>query len=127
MAFFPALSSAPVSYDYVSSDNTTLVEKIRCTQPLITVYPGVVTPLPIEVAPNEAVGAYLLCNSADETILTGIDGVVARVKASEYFEPGTPFAKVSVVVKPLYPESSDVFIEIPIEVDYTSTIPEPLD
>lgn len=122
--FSPVPPQTP--YNPTLIDNTTLVEKIRCTQPLITVYPGVVTPLPIEVAPNEAAGAYLLCDSTDKTVLTGIDGVFACVRASEYFEPGTRSAEASVIVKPLHPESSDVFIEVPIEVDYTVTIPEPL-
>lgn len=123
-----SFSSSPAYYplQFANDDNTTPVEKIRCTQPLITVYPGVKTSLPIEVTPNEAIGAFLLCDSSDETVLTGIDGVIAYVRASECSEPGVSSAKVSVIVRPLYPKSSDVFIEVPVEVDYTAPIPESL-
>ncbi len=101
------------------------VEGIRCTQPLITVYPGITTKLPIEVFPENAVEAYLLCDSSDQDVLRGIDGTDVRVRASEQSDPGISSTTVVVTVKPLNPASPNVSIEVPVEVDYTAIIPEP--
>lgn len=125
-AFFPtAPSSEPKITVQPSIDSNIPVEGIRCTQPLITVYPGVTTPLPIEVWPENAVGAFLLCDSSDRDVLRGIAGSVVQVRASEQSDPGVTSAKVVVTVEPLNPASSDVSIEVPVEVDYKAIIPEP--
>lgn len=127
MAFSPTASSPePKTTLQPSIDSSIPVEGIRCTQPLITVYPGITTPLPIEVFPKNAVGAYLLCDSSDQDVLRGIGGTVVQVRASEQSDLGISSTKVVVTVEPLNPASPDVFIEVPIEVDYTAIIPKPL-
>lgn len=129
IAFFPAPSPSQVEvndYLFESKSANVLVEELISTQPEVTVYPGVVTPLPIEVLPSEAHDAYLLCASSDNIVLRGIDGTVARVKAMDDFEPSEPRTEVIVTVTPLYSAPSNPSIEVPVVVDYTATIPEPL-
>lgn len=122
----PSSRDQPKIDDYPSNKSNVPVEKIAVEHSPLTIYPGVATTLPIVIRPDEAVGTYLYCNSSDSNILYATDGYEPKVEAWDNHDPDTTTATVTVTVTPQNRATSDVYVEVPIIVDYTGTLPMPL-
>lgn len=125
LAFFPtAPHSVPETTNYLSI-NSVPVEEIISEKSPFTVYPGLTVLLPLDISPDEADGTFLYCSSSDSDILYTEDGNKAWIKALEISDPKVPEAKVTVTVTPQNRASSDVFVEVPVIVDYRTYVSEP--
>lgn len=109
---------------YALQDNLPTVTELKCSVLKVTIRPGVYTPLPIEINPPEARGNYLFCNSSDNSILYGMGGNEVRVYAFDDIDADASPVTVIVTVTAQNRASSDIAIEIPVEIDYNATMPE---
>lgn len=81
--------------------------------------------MPIRVIPSEADGVFLYCTSLNEDILYGHDGTEAKVEVIGHYELGDPPVEARVMVIPQNRATSNVYIEIPVIINYTRTMQEP--
>lgn len=125
LAFFPTVPySVPEIVDHPSITSVP-VEKIISEKSPFIVYPGLTILLPLDISPDEAAGTFLYCSSSDSNILYTEDGDKPWVKALEISNPNVSTVEVIVTVTPQNRASSDVFVEVPVIVDYRNTVPEP--
>lgn len=122
---FQLFPSSPIFNYPLENGGNILVEKLTCSSESVKVYPGEPTTLPIRVIPSEADGVFLYCTSLNEDILYGHDGTEAKVEVIGHYELGDPPVEARVMVIPQNRATSNVYIEIPVIINYTRTMQEP--
>lgn len=101
------------------------VEEIYCEAPSVEIFPGQTLLLPLNILPDEASNTILSCSSSNSGILETMDGDKALVRALKISDPEAQKVKVMVTVTPQNRVNSDVYVEVPVIVDYSKTIQAP--